>query len=152
MARLLRPPTQPGMADRDTIPPHVPAGRGPNFWTISELATEFGVTTRTLRFYEEEGLVTPQRIGGVRRYSRRDRLRLAWICRAKGVGFSLADIRDSIGLLEGGDKRATLLSLCRQRIGELERQRQAIDGMIAELAAFVASLEAGKCSEPSAGV
>lgn len=140
------------MADPDPLPPRSVAGnQGPTSWTISELATEFGVTTRTLRFYEEEGLVTPQRIGGVRRYSRRDRLRLAWICRAKRVGFSLADIRDSIGLLEGRDRRATLLSLCRQRIGELERQRHAIDGMVAELAAFVTSLEAGKCS-PEDGI
>jgi DNA-binding transcriptional MerR regulator len=138
------------MADRDPFQSQSPANRGPAHWSISELATEFGVTTRALRFYEEEGLVTPRRVGGVRRYSRRDRLRLAWICRAKRVGFSLSEIRESIGLLEGSDRRTTLISLCRGRIAELERQRHAIDGMMAELTAFVASLEAGQCS-PEAG-
>ena len=60
-------------------------------FTISELTAEFGVTARALRFYEEEGLISPARAGLQRIYSKRDRARLAWIVRAKNVGFSLGE-------------------------------------------------------------
>jgi DNA-binding transcriptional MerR regulator len=130
------------MADMDPDPGMLAGKR----WTISQLAVEFGVTTRALRFYEEEGLVSPLREGSVRRYSRRDRARLAWICRAKRLGFSLAEIREVIGLFESAstrdDARAALLAISRERMATLVRQRQEIDGMLAELGGFVAGIEA----------
>jgi DNA-binding transcriptional MerR regulator len=61
-------------------------------YSISDLCEEFRVTPRALRFYEDEGLISPRRQGLSRIYSWRDRARLAWILRGKRVGFSLADI------------------------------------------------------------
>ena len=63
-------------------------------YSISDLSDEFKVTARALRFYEDEGLISPIRRGLTRIYTKRDRARLAWILRAKRVGFSLADIRE----------------------------------------------------------
>ena len=65
-------------------------------YSISDLTSEFGCTARALRFYEDEGLIAPSRIGLTRIYSKRDRARLAWIMRAKNVGFSLVEIREMI--------------------------------------------------------
>ncbi|MBA4082156.1 MAG: transcriptional regulator, partial [Erythrobacter sp.] len=63
---------------------------------MSDLTSEFGCTARALRFYEDEGLISPARVGLTRVYSKRDRARLAWIMRAKNVGFSLTEIREMI--------------------------------------------------------
>ena len=75
-------------------------------YTISDLSDEFGVTARALRFYEDEGLIAPERKGLTRVYSKRDRARLAWIMRAKNVGFSLGEIREMIDLYDVGDGTA----------------------------------------------
>jgi DNA-binding transcriptional MerR regulator len=74
-------------------------------YTITDLCEEFQVTARALRFYEDEGLISPSRQGLSRIYSWRDRARLAWILRGKRVGFSLADIREMIDLYDIGDGR-----------------------------------------------
>ena len=74
-------------------------------FTISDLTAEFGVTARALRFYEDEGLIAPQRSGLSRVYSKRERARLAWILRAKNVGFSLTEIKEMIDLYDLGDGR-----------------------------------------------
>lgn len=114
-------------------------------FTISDLSTEFGVTARALRFYEDEGLISPERRGTQRVYSHRDRARLAWILRGKRVGFSLGEIREMIDLYDVGDGRKTqhqvTLDKCRARIELLERQKVDIDAHIAELEDFVAVLE-----------
>ena len=63
----------------------------PDFFSISELADEFGITHRAIRFYESKGLLSPTRLNGARIYSRRDRARLHIIVRAKSLGYSLED-------------------------------------------------------------
>ncbi|MDR6787950.1 DNA-binding transcriptional MerR regulator [Sphingomonas sp. BE138] len=110
-------------------------------FTITDLSAEFGVTPRALRFYEDEGLIAPERRGLVRIYSHRDRARLAWILRGKRVGFSLADIREMIDLYDLGDgrqtQRAVAIQRCRDRIAALEQQKHDIDAAITELTEFV---------------
>ena len=113
-------------------------------FTISDLSAEFGVSARALRFYEDEGLIAPTRNGLSRIYSKRDRARLAWILRAKNVGFSLTEIRELIDLYDLGDGRAeqrrTTLIRCREKIAVLEAQRADLDSSIHELSDFVATL------------
>lgn len=70
-------------------------------WSISELAREFGITTRSIRFYEDEGLLHPQRQGQTRIYSRQDRVRLKLTLRGKRLGFSLAETRELFSLYDG---------------------------------------------------
>jgi DNA-binding transcriptional MerR regulator len=114
-------------------------------FTITDLSRAFDVTPRTIRFYEDEGLIAPERRGTTRVYSRADRARLAWILRGRAVGFSLADIRELLDLYAPGPARRgqleATLGKCRGRIAALEAQRTAIDATITELTQFCANLE-----------
>ena len=115
-------------------------------FSISDLSAEFGVTARALRFYEDEGLIAPARQGLNRIYSRRDRARLAWIVRAKNVGFSLGEIKELIDLYDLNygrvEQRRVTVTRCRERIDQMKRQRADIDAAIAELSEFVEQIEA----------
>ncbi len=118
------------------------AWKGPvvddQFMTIREMCDAFGVTLRTLRFYESKELLFPVREGQARLYSRRDRGRLKLILRGKRFGFSLEEIRQLLELYDIGDQQQTqirrTLELARQRLAEMNKQREDLDIAIAELA------------------
>src|SRR5215813_2273918 len=113
------------------------APRGRASFTIRDLTKEFGVSARTLRFYEEKGLLDPARRGEQRLYSRRDRARLAYVLAGKAVGFSLEEVREMLDLYDLGDGQVTQLKVALAKFGErierLERQKAEIDHVIAEL-------------------
>ncbi|MAC12501.1 MULTISPECIES: MerR family transcriptional regulator [Novosphingopyxis] len=120
-------------------------GDGRERYGISDLSREFDVTPRALRFYEDQGLIAPERSGLSRIYSKRDRARLAWILRAKRVGFSLSEIREMIDLYDVDDgrnkQRRVTIEKCRERIDSLTRQKADIESAIDELIDFVAQVE-----------
>ncbi len=127
-------------------------------FTISELAEEFGITPRAIRFYEDEELIKPTRQGQSRIYAARDRARLALILRGKRVGFSLIEIKEMLDLYDINDGQATQLSYSikkfDERINALERQRADIEQALSELRAGRARLElmlGGKRSSRSNG-
>lgn len=114
--------------------------------TIRELAERFDVTARTLRFYEQKGLLKPRRRGATRLYTAADCARLELILRERRVGFSLDDVREMLEIeqLDHGSHAHMTLALerMRDRITVLERQRDDIDAALAELHAGTRWLEA----------
>jgi DNA-binding transcriptional MerR regulator len=107
--------------------------------TIGEVAREFGVTLRTLRFYEDRRLIRPRRLGNARFYGGADRVRLAMILKGKQLGFTLAEIGDLIGMEDAAgqidiEERLRPAQIVDQ-LDHLERQREEIDAAIARLKA-----------------
>ena len=112
------------------------------FWTVGELARELGVTPRTIRFYEDRGLILPGRAGTTRVYAPRDRARLILILRGKQLGFSLREIREYLDLYDADPAHAgqirLLLDRVRARVAQLDEQKAALDETLAELRAIEA--------------
>ena len=106
---------------------------------ITELAQEFGISLRAIRFYEDKGLLAPRRINGGRAYTRRDRVRLGLILRGKAVGMSLAEIEHILSLYgDHGEGHAKQLDYLVGRIDEamqeLDTRRRNIEAMLGDLA------------------
>mgnify|MGYP003148099107 FL=1 len=106
-------------------------------FTIADLAAEFGVTNRTVRFYEDAGLISPARAGQRRIYSQRDRTRLRLIMRGKRLGFSIQEIREILDLydMDGGEvgQLQHFIEKIAERRDHLEQQRQDIAAILNEL-------------------
>jgi DNA-binding transcriptional MerR regulator len=118
-------------------PAKTTASRDPQrIYSIAELAREFAITARTIRFYEDEGLIKPRRQGLTRLYSAHDRTRLSWILRGKRLGFSLAEIKELLDLYQvdrtGVQQLRELLRRSRLHIADLERKRSDLDAHIGE--------------------
>jgi len=110
---------------------------GSGEFSISELAKEFDVTTRAIRFYEDEKLLMPGRVGRQRIYSARDRVRLKLILRGKRLGFSLSEVREIIDMYDLDSGEAGQLRYFLERISQrrktLEQQRHDIELTLKEL-------------------
>ncbi len=103
---------------------------------ISELAREFDITTRSIRFYEDVGLLQPQRQGSTRIYQRRDKIRLKLILRGKRLGFSLAEIRELFDLYDTNQSSSQLnkmLIIIDTKQAALQRQLEDINVVMTEL-------------------
>ena len=114
-------------------------------WGIAELAAEFGVTTRTIRFYEDKNLIAPERRGQRRVYHLRDKVRLQLIMRGKRLGFSLDEIRAMIDLYDADPTQVSQLRLFLDKLHErkslLKTQREDIDQVLTEIATREAQCE-----------
>jgi DNA-binding transcriptional MerR regulator len=117
---------------------------GAKFYTIGDLAREFGVTLRTLRFYEDRGLLSPRRDGTARIYDARDRERLSVILKGKQLGFTLTEIRAMLAEERSGSGPAMNLNLSldqvEDQIRHLEQQKVEIEEALTELKSRRASL------------
>ncbi len=106
-------------------------------FSVTELARDLGVTPRTIRFYEDQGLISPQRAGNTRVYTHRDRARMILILRGKQLGFSLRDIKEYLDLYvvdtTQSEQLQHLVKKARERITQLEAQLGAVKTTLAEL-------------------
>lgn len=109
-------------------------------FSITELSREFDVTPRTIRYYEDQGLLSPQRAGLQRVYTKRDRTRLKLALRGKRLGLSLAEIKSMIDMYDTvQDEEGQLvkfLAALAQRRAALEQQREDIEALLAEISGF----------------
>ena len=109
-------------------------------WSIAEVAEEFGVTHRTVRHYEDLGLISPERRGTTRVYHRRDRTRLGLVLRGRRLGFPLDEIRTIIDLYDAPRGRRSQLEYVLDQIDErrtdLEQRRRDLDAALSELDEF----------------
>jgi DNA-binding transcriptional MerR regulator len=113
---------------------------GEALYSIGPLSEELGLSTRAIRFYEAKGLISPQRAGANRIYTKRDRGRLLIILRGKRLGFSLDEIAEYLSLYDAGSSREPqirhLLHKVEEALADLDRKRTDIDNTIAELNAI----------------
>ena len=113
-----------------------PEPQNRDLFAIADLAKEFGISTRAIRFYEAKGLLTPERVGATRVFRRRDRARLILILRGKRLGFSLRDISEYLSLYDAHSQTAQVVMLTEmvdKRLALLERQLTDLQTTISEL-------------------
>jgi DNA-binding transcriptional MerR regulator len=107
--------------------------------TITELAREFDLTPRAIRYYEDQGLIAPERMGQQRIYGKRDRTRLKLTLRGKRLGLSLAEIRELIDMYDSAPESTQLerlIEVLADRRARLEQQREDIEAVLTEIAAI----------------
>ena len=106
-----------------------------DLFSIADLASEFGISTRAIRFYESKGLLSPERVGATRIFRKRDRARLILILRGKRLGFTLRDISDYLSLYDADRTQqvSLLAGKVDERLALLERQRDDLETTIREL-------------------
>jgi DNA-binding transcriptional MerR regulator len=125
----MTPPKQPNAAPQEE----------PELIGIREMCAAYGVTARTLRFYEAKELLSPRRVGQSRLFTRRDRARLKLILRGKRFGFALEEIRELLDLYDRDDRHLVQLrktyALARDRLAEMEARRAELDEAIHDLRA-----------------
>ena len=114
-----------------------PESENRDLFAIADLAREFGISTRAIRFYEAKGLLTPERVGSTRVFRRRDRARLILILRGKRLGFSLRDISEYLSLYDADRSQRTqvskLVDMVDDRMLMLEQQLHDLQTTIGEL-------------------
>lgn len=117
---------------------------GEDYIRIGEMAKKYGVTLRTLRFYEDKGLINPKREGSTRLYSRRDNARLKLIMLGRKVGFSLRDVKQIMDLYDpkGANTKQLRLALekSEKQLSRLQKQRTVIDEAIKELSSTMTDM------------
>jgi DNA-binding transcriptional MerR regulator len=132
------PPAGPGLAETSAHAPAARPARDTRVYTITELAHEFDITPRAIRFYEDVGLLTPTRVGRNRVYSQRDRTRLKLTLRGKRLGLSLQEIKQLVEMYDSPSDTTQQLTAFLQVLGEhrtqLEQQREDIEITLAEIA------------------
>jgi DNA-binding transcriptional MerR regulator len=107
-----------------------------DLFSIADLAREFGISTRAIRFYESKGLLSPERVGGTRVFRRRDRARLILILRGKRLGFSLRDISEYLSLYDAQSQTAQVSLL----VEMVDRRLRLLQGQMADLNTTLAEL------------
>lgn len=114
-----------------------PESENRDLFAIADLAREFGISTRAIRFYESKGLLTPERVGSTRVFRRRDRARLILILRGKRLGFSLRDISEYLSLYDADRTQraqvSKLIDMVDSRMQMLEQQLHDLETTIGEL-------------------
>ncbi len=120
-------------------------------YTVSELGRDLNITPRAIRFYEDKGLITPQRAGTTRVYGHRNRARMMLILRGKRLGFSLVEIKRYLDLYDADvthrSQQLLLLERVSERVRDLKQQREAIDQTLAELTEIHAQVQAALDNE-----
>ena len=118
-------------------PTPAPVAAGERFLTVTQLGPDLGITARTIRFYEDKGLISPQRAGTTRVYTARDRARMILVLRGKNLGFSLREIKEYLDLYDADhtqvEQLRALLGGVHKRLELLREQRRSIETTIAEL-------------------
>jgi DNA-binding transcriptional MerR regulator len=128
---------------------------GDDYVRIGEMAKNYGITLRTLRFYEDKGLISPKRDGSTRLYSRRDKARLKLILLGRKVGFSLRDVKQILDLYDpkGANTKQLRLALDKseKQLSRLQKQRAAIDEAIEELSDTMSTIRQMLANRTPAG-
>ena len=107
-----------------------------DLYAIADLAREFGISTRAIRFYESKGLLNPERVGGTRVFRRRDRARLILVLRGKRLGFSLRDIYDYLSLYDAESQTAQVAML----VGKVDERLKLLEEQLVDLQTTIAEL------------